>query len=90
MGISRQDLRGIVRRAMARATDPMQVALLAAWRRLTPDQRRLAYLHRFLGLSLREIARHELIEGPRCDGPASPSTLRRMMRRIQHKVRPGR
>jgi len=90
MGISRMDLRRIVRRAMARATDPMQIALLAAWRRLTPEEQRLAYLHRFLGLSLREIARHALVEGPQGDGPASPTTLRRMMRRIMRKVRPDR
>ena len=90
MGISRMDLRRIVRRAMARATDPMQIALLAAWRRLSPEEQRLAYLHRFLGLSLREIARHALVEGPRGDGPASPTTLRRMMRRIMRKVRPDR
>jgi len=86
MGISREDLRRIIRRAMARATDPMQLVLLALWRRLTPDEQRLTYLHRFLGLSLREIARRGLIEGRRGDGPASPSALRRTMRRIRRKV----
>jgi hypothetical protein len=34
----------------------MTIAIVGCWRRLTPYQRRLAYLHRILGMSLARIA----------------------------------
>jgi len=87
LGVSRRAVRRMVRQALARATDPMHLALLRSWRRLTPSEQRLAYLHRILGLSLREIARLGLVDGPaedgRSEGPACLNTLRAWMRRIE-------
>jgi len=86
MGVSHRDVRRMVHRARARATDPVQAALVAAWRRLTPQQRRLAYLHRFLNLSLRQIARHGMARNCRGEVITTLSTLRREMRRIMRKA----
>jgi len=91
LGISRYALRRILRRVVARARDPLQNAIVTQWDRLTPGEQRLAYLHRILGLSLREIARHGLVESPvrdgRSDGAACVNTLRARMRRIEARVR---
>jgi len=87
LGVSRRAVRRMVRRALERARDPMHLALLRSWRGLTPRERRLAYLLRILGLSLREIARLGLVDGPagdgRSGGPACLNTLRAWMRRIE-------
>jgi DNA-directed RNA polymerase specialized sigma24 family protein len=91
LGISRYALRRILRRVVARARDPLQNAIVTQWDRLTPWEQRLAYLHRILGLSLREIARHGLVESPtrdgRSGGAACVNTLRARMRRIEARVR---
>ena len=89
LGISRAALRRLLRRAVERATDPMQLALVRSWRRLAPQERRLAYLHRVLGLSLREIARRGLADGSDAGTArdrSSASTLRRRMRQIERTV----
>jgi DNA-directed RNA polymerase specialized sigma24 family protein len=91
LGISRAALRRILRRVVVRARDPLQNAIVAQWDRLTPGEQRLAYLHRILGLSLREIARHGLVESPARDGRSGGAvcvnTLRARMRRIEARVR---
>jgi DNA-binding transcriptional regulator LsrR (DeoR family) len=91
LGISRAALRRIIQRAVALARDPLQIGIVAIWDRLSPEDQRLAYLHRILGLSLREIARHGLVESPvrdgRSGGAACVNTLRSRMRRIEARVR---
>jgi hypothetical protein len=64
--------------------------MIAAWPHLHQNERRLLYLHRVLGFSIREIDRQGLMiprerghEAPR----ASASSLRRMLRRIDRSIR---
>jgi len=93
LGVSRITVRRMAGRAVRRATDPENLAILASWQRLKPEERRLVYLHRFLGMSLRRIARLGL-------AATSPSPARRgsgaaagakspraMWRKIRRKVR---
>jgi predicted DNA-binding protein (UPF0251 family) len=91
LGVSRWAVRRMVRQALTRARDPMHLALVRSWRRLTPTDQRLAYLHRILGLSLREISRLGLVAGPAENGrsgrPACLNTLRAWMRRIERGLR---
>jgi len=90
LGISRGAVRRMLRRAILRATDPQNLAILQSWHRLTDDERRLARLHRFMGISLNKIARQRLIAIPsqngRSDDLASFGQLRGMMRAIQRKA----
>ena len=67
---------------------PAQQQMLAAWPRLDQGQRRLLYLHRVLGLPLREIARQGLMKGQDDKRPAaaSASSLRRMTRHIDRRI----
>ena len=91
LGISRESLRRTVHRILARASDPMTLALIAAWTDLDPAEQRLAYLHRILGVSLREIVRYGLVPGPegdgRSNGTACMNTLRKKLRAIDRKIR---
>ena len=89
LGVSRQALGRRLKRAIAKATDPAQLALVRSWRRLTRQERQLAYLHRILGLSLREIARRGMMDAPESGGGRriSEPQLRRRLRRIERKVR---
>jgi len=61
LGVSRATVSRMARRAVRRATDPENLAILASWRLLKPEEQRLAYLHRFLGMSLRRIAQLGLV-----------------------------
>ena len=91
LGISRKSLRRTLHRILARASDPMTLALLAAWNDLDPAEQRLAYLHRILGMSLREIVRYGLVPGPegdgRSNGTACMNTVRKKLRAIDRKIR---
>jgi DNA-directed RNA polymerase specialized sigma24 family protein len=91
LGVSQTVLRRILRRAMARASDPEVLALLRCWRRLTDDERRLVHLNRVLGISIAEIARQNLIPIRVAGGEASVSTriakLRLMVRCLHRKIR---
>ncbi|HUU91245.1 MAG TPA: sigma factor-like helix-turn-helix DNA-binding protein [Phycisphaerae bacterium] len=88
LGVSRATVRRMARRAVRRATDPQNLAILASWRVLKPEEQRLAYLHRFLGMSLRRIAQLGLVgASPSTGGGATPKTLRAMLRRIRRKAR---
>ena len=91
LGVSRGAVRRMLRRALLRATDPENLAILRCWRWLADEERRLARLHRFLGISLSEIARNRLIAPAGFNGsppdPASFGQLRGMMRNIQRKAR---
>ena len=83
LGISRQALRRMLRQALRRATDPTSLALVACWRRLTPYERRLACLNRFLGLALPKIARLNLVAVP-ADRGRTPWGRRRY---LEHTMR---
>lgn len=89
LGITRTALRVMLRRAERKARDPTQAALVRTWSRLTARERRLAYLHLVLGLSLGEIARRRLAaasgDGSKSSGE-SKNTLARRVRGILRKV----
>ena len=90
LGISRTALRVMLRRAERKARDPTQAALVRTWRRLTARERRLAYLHLVLGLSLGEISRRRLAPGSgdgRKTSGESKNTLGRRVRQIERKIR---
>lgn len=91
LGIDRNALRRILRRAQRRATDPLNLAILGVWHRLTPAEQRLAYLHRFLGMSLRRIAALGLVPASggvdRPPRPAGFKGLRGILRRVRRKIR---
>jgi len=80
----------MIRRAVNRASDRVLLAAVTGWGRLTPDERRLVYLNRMLGISLREITRLQLLEpaqpNARHSSAPSPRTLRRKVREIERKV----
>ena len=89
LGISRTALRVMLRRAERKARDPTQAALVRTWRRLTERERRLAYLHLVVGLSLGEIARRRLADGSgdgRRTSGESKNTLARRVREILRKI----
>jgi len=89
LGISRTALRVMLRRAERKARDPTQAALVRTWCRLTARERRLAYLHLVLGLSLGEIARRRLAAGSgdgRKTSGESKNTLARRVREILRKI----
>jgi DNA-binding CsgD family transcriptional regulator len=87
LGISRSTVRRWIRRARDRATDPVRMALLKHWQKLSPQDLRLAFYHLVRGLSLRRIARDGLVGEPgvRHRG-ASAASLSRRMRRIRRKI----
>ena len=90
LGISRAALRRRVRRARDKAADPVLVGLALVWRRLSPAERRLAYLHHVLDVSLAEITRRGLGDPAAIgNGSAGPSrtTLRRRLRGIERKAK---
>ncbi|KPJ72529.1 MAG: hypothetical protein AMS14_07575 [Planctomycetes bacterium DG_20] len=89
LGVSRITVRRMAERAVRRATDPENLAILASWRRLAPEEQRLAYVHRFMGMPLREIARLRLVPTPGATGSkaAGVNVLRRMLKRIRRKAR---
>ncbi len=67
----------------------MTLAILGCWRRLTPYERRLAYLHRILGMSLARIAALDLVAVPagRSDSEwARVRYLRHTMRTIERRA----
>jgi hypothetical protein len=89
LGISRASLRKRVLSATRRATNPLLMRLARQWRRLEPPERRLVYLRLVLGLSYREIARRGLVPDlVRGDRPASASSLRRNLARIERWLAP--
>ena len=87
MGISISTLRRRIRQTLRRTEEPAYLAMLQSWERLGVGERRLLYLHRVLGLSLREIVRQGLAAS--AEGAASASsvtTLRRRVRQIEEKA----
>jgi len=89
MGISRKSVRLLLRRILARVRDPLVEGLVAIWGHLEGRDQRLAYLHCLRGLSLRAIARNDLLrDSAEPGGRPTPSvtTLRRRMRRMQRQV----
>ena len=82
LGMSRGALQRRVRRARKLARDPDLLVVLQAWRHLDAADRRLVYLHRVLGLSLREIARRGLAGGSGQNGRAPGRTLSALRRRL--------
>jgi len=89
LGVRRATGRRVARRAVGRATDPENLAIVASWRLLKPEEQHLAYLHRFLGMSLRRIAQLGLVGASASTGGAGATakTLRAMLRRIRRKAR---
>jgi len=86
VGISPRSVRRTLARARARLRDPVNLALVARWRRLDASERRLVYLYRLQGIPLRRLARLGLIPGPasdRPDPPASLQALRSLWRRLE-------
>ena len=89
LGTSKTSVRRRLEQAVERATDPAQQALVTVWRQLAPYEQRLAYLHRVLGLSIRQIAHDRLIgppPGSREGAAARASSLRVVIRGIDRKV----
>jgi predicted DNA-binding protein (UPF0251 family) len=97
MGVTRDKVRGILRKALKRATDPVLADLIAAWATLPPEERRLVYLHRILGVTIRDIARFGLAKDPADRGQPKRrqsewvlgSRLRKIERRIRRPVPPA-
>lgn len=91
LGLAPVTVRRMARRAVRRATDPQHLAILAAWQRLRPEERQLACLHCFLGVSVERIAALGLVRvgsaTGRTAGPAHVKALRTMLRRIRRKAR---
>lgn len=91
LGVSRITVRRMAGRAVRRATDPENLAILASWQRLKPEEQRLVYLHRFLGMSLRRIARPGLVatspSGSGSGAAAGAKSPRAVWRKIRRKVR---
>jgi len=91
LGVSNTVLRRILRRAIERASNPENLALLRCWRRLTDDERRLVHLHRVLGMSINDIARQNLVPVRVAGGEPTVGTraayLRLMVRSIRRKIR---
>jgi DNA-directed RNA polymerase specialized sigma24 family protein len=89
--MSRRGIRQTVHRALVRITDPLLLEIAACWNRLSPEQQRLVYLHRVLGIPLRQVARDGLLRHKQRDGRSAefpcPATLRKQMREIERKVR---
>ena len=91
LGMSRGSLRRTLSQAVERATNPLHLEILACWTQLTPREQRLVYLHRVLGISLREIIREGLVRNEHPDGRTAAvpcmTTLRKEMRNLERKVR---
>ena len=91
LGISRKRVARTLERLLSVASDPGRIALISVWSRLSPEEQRLAYLHLILEMPLREIARTGLLRRQEPDGSlgavVSRTTLCRLMRRIERKVR---
>lgn len=87
LGTSRSTVRRWIRRARDRAADPLRMAFLKHWQKLSPQDLRLAFYHLVRGLSLRRIAREGLVGEPgvRHRG-ASAASLSRRMRRIRRRI----
>jgi len=90
LGMSIHSLRRRIRQTLKRAENPRYAAMLKAWPYLEAEERRLLYLYRMLGLSLREIARQGLAEGTGQVGLHEPghtvSALRRRLTRVERKA----
>lgn len=90
LGMSKGSLRRTLSHAIERATDPLHIQIVACWNQLLPREQRLVYLHRVLGIPLRQIARDGLVQNERTDGRTGPSpclaSLRKEMRAIERKV----
>jgi hypothetical protein len=91
LGMSRKKVARTLDRLLSVASDPGRIALISAWSRLSPEEQRLAYLHLILEMPLREIARTGLMHRQEPDGGLGAvvrrTTLCRLMRRIERKVR---
>ncbi|MBL7140527.1 MAG: sigma-70 family RNA polymerase sigma factor [Planctomycetes bacterium] len=91
LGVDPRTVRRTLARARERALDPLNLAIVAAWRTLDADERRLACLHRLMGLPLGRIARMGLVPASARGGPpgkaADVADLRALFRRIRRKAR---
>jgi hypothetical protein len=91
LGTSRRRVGDILRRLLSVASDPRRLALVNAWRRLSPEEQRLAYLHLILEMPLNEISRMGLMRRMGADGVLAPAVsrgalaqqLRQIMRKVQ-------
>jgi len=91
LGTSRRRVGDILRRLLSAASDPRRLALVNAWRRLSPEEQRLAYLHLILEMPLSEISRMGLMRRKEADGALAPAVsrgllaqqLRQIMRKVQ-------
>jgi DNA-directed RNA polymerase specialized sigma24 family protein len=90
LGTSRRRVGDILRRLLSVASDPRRLSLVNAWRRLSPEEQRLAYLHLILEMPLSEISRMGLMRRKEADGTAVPAISRgllaRQLRQIMRKV----
>jgi len=64
LGVSPRSVRRTLARARARLRDPVNLALVARWRRLDAAERRLVHLYRLQGIPLRRLARLGLVPAP--------------------------
>lgn len=95
LGVRPRAVRTMQQQALRRATDPLLAAVLAIWRSLSAEDRRLAYLHHMVGLPVREIARSGLLDNLRPGDSPRPTTcfstvqerLDRIERQAQRAVR---
>jgi len=80
----------MLRRLLSVASDPRRLALVNAWRRLSPEEQRLAYLHLILEMPLSEISRMGLMRRMGADDVLAPAVSRgllaRQLRQIMRKV----
>jgi len=90
MGVDPRTVRRTLARARRRVLDPLNLGIVAAWHTLDPHERRLACLHRLMGLPLARIARLGLVPASARGGPpgqpASLADLRALLRRIRRKA----
>jgi orotate phosphoribosyltransferase-like protein len=90
LGMSRRKVGKILQRLITAAADPERLALVNAWRRLSHEQQRLAYLHLILRIPLHEISRMGLMSAAPTAGVPAPAasrtTLARRLRQIMRKV----
>lgn len=90
LGTSRRRVGDMLRRLLSVASDPRRLALVNAWRRLSPEEQRLAYLHLILEMPLSEISRMGLMRRMGADDVLAPAVSRgllaRQLRQIMRKV----
>ena len=91
LGVCPRTVRRALRKARSRLLDPVNLALIARWKRLEPAEQRLFHLHHLHGVSLPRLARLGLVPAPagkgRPGGTATLSDLRTLDRRLTRRAR---